>query len=88
MKKTYVRPVLYHESFQAAQYIANNCAEIVKMHQGVTAGGYGDMDEAYGDLGGTCFQDGVLNCNIHPDLIGQDQYCYMKSTGGNVLFTS
>lgn len=78
MKKSYVKPQMYFESFQLSASIAAGCTFKANAAENVCA--FKDPDF------GMIFTDSVEACKITPPS-GNDKVCYHAPSGNNV-FTS
>lgn len=79
MKKKYIAPLVYAESFELAQHVANSCTPIVRLQSGDTATcGAIVNDPTDPDLDGSFIftMDGYCNKKKDDQYINIDQYCY------------
>ena len=60
MKKTYVKPEVYFESFELSASIADNCGKPLNLNQNT-------CKDIFGDYGENVFSQG--NCVINPDQL-------------------
>ena len=79
MKKTYVKPELYFESFELSSNIASGCQTITKLQSKETACGYNDGVDVI-------FTSSMGGCNVKDD--GTGKICYDVPSDSNRLFTS
>lgn len=75
MKKTYVKPEVYFESFELSANIATGCGNAIN-HQ------IGQCKKGLGDFAEVVFIEG---CKVDPNQAG---LCYHNPTDMNNLFTS
>lgn len=80
MKKTYVKPQVYFESFQLSANIAAGCGTITKLATEQAQCGFDDGS------GSTIFIQGYTGCSYGPDE-DSGSICY-HTFEGNKLFTS
>lgn len=76
MKKTYVKPEVYFESFELSASIADNCAKPLNLNQDTCRNIFGD------------YRDKVFSqesCDMNPDQLG---FCCHVPLEGSKLFAS
>ena len=78
MKKAYVKPEVYFESFELSSSIAVQCAKPINYAAGTCKEGLG----GYADL---IFLDTTTTCQATPDKYG---YCYDVPNDTNRIFNS
>lgn len=76
MKKTYVKPEVYFESFELSASIADNCGTPLNLNQNTCR-------DIFGDYGDKVFSQG--NCTINPEQLN---FCYQVPMEGSKLFAS
>ena len=76
MKKTYVKPEVYFESFELSASIADNCGTPLNLNQNTCR-------EIFGDYRDKVFSQG--NCTINPEQLN---FCYQVPMEGAKLFAS
>lgn len=69
MKKTYVKPEVYFESFELSASIADNCGKPLNLNQDTCR-------DIFGDYRNNVFSQG--SCDMNPDQLG---FCYHGSVG-------
>ena len=79
MKKPYVKPEVYFESFELSTSIATGCAHITN---------HAKDQCAYTVGGRKVFVDAVAECVTKTNDGTWDSLCYQIPTDGNKLFTS
>lgn len=76
MKKTYVKPEVYFESFELSASIADNCGTPLNLNQDTCR-------EIFGDYRDKVFSQG--SCDMNPDQLN---FCYHVPLEGSKLFAS
>lgn len=76
MKKTYVKPEVYFESFELSASIADNCGKPLNLIQDTCR-------DIFGDYRNNVFSQG--SCDMNPDQLG---FCYHVPLEGSKLFAS
>lgn len=76
MKKTYVKPEVYFESFELSASIADNCGKPLNLNQDTCR-------DIFGDYRNNVFSQG--SCDMNPDQLG---FCYHVPLEGAKLFAS
>ncbi len=76
MKKSYVKPEVYFESFELSASIADNCAKPLNLNQDTCR-------DIFGDYRNDVFSQGT--CKMDPDQLN---FCYHVPLEGSKLFAS
>ena len=76
MKKTYVKPEVYFESFELSASIADNCGKPLNLNQDTCR-------EIFGDYRNDVFSQGT--CKMDPNDFN---FCYQVPFEGSKLFAS
>lgn len=83
MKKPYVRPEVYFESFELNTSIAAGCSAGYN-HDNTTFGNPNSCALKYGN--DTVFLDAAAGCSLTE--FDKDQFCYHVPLANNVIFSS
>ena len=86
MKKVYVKPMIYYESFASSTNLAAGCEKIVGTPSmylcGITTSDPDTVYFAYPVDGSLCNEEG------RGDMMTYDNFCYQNPSDGNNLFNS